>query len=117
MIMARGSSVGNAVRGCPSVDQAGYQFFSQACASTLESMPGVSRPFSAAATFCRTCAARRIPGMTVDTWGDDRQNRRASSGSVRTEEHTSELQSLAYLVCRLLLEKKKKKTNRDKNHR
>src|SRR2546425_7489273 len=26
----------------------------------------------------------------------------------RSEEHTSELQSLAYLVCRLLLEKKKK---------
>src|SRR2546425_8386231 len=32
----------------------------------------------------------------------------------RSEEHTSELQSLAYLVCRLLLEKKKKKIN---NHR
>src|SRR2546425_9158275 len=31
----------------------------------------------------------------------------------RSEEHTSELQSLAYLVCRLLLEKKKKK----KKHR
>src|SRR6266404_9950345 len=29
-------------------------------------------------------------------------------GAVRSEEHTSELQSLAYLVCRLLLEKKKK---------
>src|SRR2546423_9253472 len=28
----------------------------------------------------------------------------------RSEEHTSELQSLAYLVCRLLLEKKKKRT-------
>src|SRR2546425_7597569 len=28
----------------------------------------------------------------------------------RSEEHTSELQSLAYLVCRLLLEKKKKTT-------
>src|SRR2546425_8664624 len=28
--------------------------------------------------------------------------------AVRSEEHTSELQSLAYLVCRLLLEKKKK---------
>src|SRR2546425_5968655 len=27
---------------------------------------------------------------------------------VRSEEHTSELQSLAYLVCRLLLEKKKR---------
>src|SRR3712207_6974824 len=32
-------------------------------------------------------------------------------GSVgRSEEHTSELQSRQYLVCRLLLEKKKKKT-------
>src|SRR2546425_4406839 len=30
-----------------------------------------------------------------------------SSGATRSEEHTSELQSLAYLVCRLLLEKKK----------
>src|SRR2546425_8078878 len=29
-------------------------------------------------------------------------------GLPRSEEHTSELQSLAYLVCRLLLEKKKK---------
>src|SRR2546425_7934037 len=28
----------------------------------------------------------------------------------RSEEHTSELQSLAYLVCRLLLEKKKQRT-------
>src|SRR2546425_5900223 len=36
----------------------------------------------------------------------------------RSEEHTSELQSLAYLVCRLLLEKKKKiNTNRhDQQH-
>src|SRR2546425_2577026 len=31
---------------------------------------------------------------------------------VRSEEHTSELQSLAYLVCRLLLEKKKKQNYR-----
>src|SRR2546425_3994219 len=30
----------------------------------------------------------------------------------RSEEHTSELQSLAYLVCRLLLEKKKKASQR-----
>src|SRR2546423_6648088 len=29
------------------------------------------------------------------------------TGRSRSEEHTSELQSLAYLVCRLLLEKKK----------
>src|SRR5687767_15591706 len=31
---------------------------------------------------------------------------------MRSEEHTSELQSLAYLVCRLLLEKKKKNTKK-----
>src|SRR2546425_3620058 len=32
--------------------------------------------------------------------------------TLRSEEHTSELQSLAYLVCRLLLEKKKKEIDR-----
>src|SRR3712207_7922094 len=33
----------------------------------------------------------------------------ADEGAGRSEEHTSELQSRQYLVCRLLLEKKKKK--------
>src|SRR2546425_4994034 len=33
----------------------------------------------------------------------------------RSEEHTSELQSLAYLVCRLLLEKKKQKNTQESN--
>src|SRR5690625_6067733 len=32
--------------------------------------------------------------------------------ATRSEEHTSELQSRGHLVCRLLLEKKKKKTSR-----
>src|SRR2546425_8522550 len=35
--------------------------------------------------------------------------------AIRSEEHTSELQSLAYLVCRLLLEKKKKKNGSSKH--
>src|SRR2546427_9045612 len=35
-----------------------------------------------------------------------------SCGSVRSEEHTSELQSQSNLVCRLLLEKKKNNTHR-----
>src|SRR5437879_13000131 len=39
---------------------------------------------------------------------DDRARRRAvASDARRSEEHTSELQSPMYLVCRLLLEKKK----------
>src|SRR2546425_8777592 len=36
-----------------------------------------------------------------------------AAGPARSEEHTSELQSLAYLVCRLLLEKKKTKLTID----
>src|SRR2546425_8998591 len=38
----------------------------------------------------------------------DRDRRDLRCPDRRSEEHTSELQSLAYLVCRLLLEKKKK---------
>src|SRR3712207_7383879 len=41
-----------------------------------------------------------LPASQIDLSGED--------GS-RSEEHTSELQSRQYLVCRLLLEKKKKK--------
>src|SRR2546425_5914944 len=44
------------------------------------------------------CTKRRMASVVV-LWESPK----------RSEEHTSELQSLAYLVCRLLLEKKKKK--------
>src|SRR5438445_6701143 len=37
-----------------------------------------------------------------------RAHRSAADSGIRSEEHTSELQSRQYLVCRLLLEKKKK---------
>src|SRR2546425_8901774 len=40
----------------------------------------------------------------------DRNLELAARNLGRSEEHTSELQSLAYLVCRLLLEKKKQYT-------
>src|SRR3989441_9508936 len=69
-----------------------------------------------------------VPVVTVNIWyhvgsGDEKPGRTGFAhlfehimfmGSQhvptgeRSEEHTSELQSLAYLVCRLLLEKKKK---------
>src|SRR2546422_2845561 len=41
---------------------------------------------------------------------------RASWRSLRSEEHTSELQSRLHLVCRLLLEKKKNKILQDVSH-
>src|SRR5437899_10005860 len=40
--------------------------------------------------------------------GQPRHHRHLVVGGGRSEEHTSELQSLRHLVCRLLLEKKKK---------
>src|SRR5437764_2487046 len=46
---------------------------------------------------------RRRPGSTGHA-----TNRVRASPRARSEEHTSELQSPMYLVCRLLLEKKKK---------
>src|SRR5258707_9796519 len=42
--------------------------------------------------------------------GDHRGKTLAPGPPMRSEEHTSELQSRQYLVCRLLLEKKKKKS-------
>src|SRR5687767_15499575 len=52
------------------------------------------------------CAAPRTSPTGSPT--SSRRHRRAwrPPSSRRSEEHTSELQSLAYLVCRLLLEKK-----------
>src|SRR2546425_8481174 len=50
--------------------------------------------------------APQVSGHIIDLRVHDNQFVR--EGDLRSEEHTSELQSLAYLVCRLLLEKKKK---------
>src|SRR3712207_7475850 len=50
----------------------------------------------------------RSSGSTAGRWTDGRGRRLRSCGRRRSEEHTSELQSRQYLVCRLLLEKKKK---------
>src|SRR5687767_15718882 len=63
------------------------------------------------ADFAPTVELERAQALTADkrlfTIAHDRSDVQPAAG--RSEEHTSELQSLAYLVCRLLLEKKKKK--------
>src|SRR5258705_5557231 len=59
----------------------------------------------------RACLRKRVPGGH----GEGRSGRGGPEDFVRrqeharSEEHTSELQSLRHLVCRLLLEKKKNK--------
>src|SRR5687767_15228817 len=78
-------------------------------------------------TLFRSRADRRAPARSAPRPRRSRRRRgwcrRAAHGSrrsaspaaprSRSEEHTSELQSLAYLVCRLLLEKKKKKKKKN----
>src|SRR3712207_7808157 len=51
-----------------------------------------------------------MPGVRLHEAGPaiDVRAVRRKTGLTRSEEHTSELQSRQYLVCRLLLEKKKK---------
>src|SRR2546425_3605423 len=55
----------------------------------------------------RTRRIGRAPAA-VPSFRDSRARALIVTFDFRSEEHTSELQSLAYLVCRLLLEKKKK---------
>src|SRR5258707_8401322 len=73
----------------------------------------------------QTAPPQGMPGATVSPVSDDLDSLTLPDGTpipikvvngfssadakVRSEEHTSELQSRQYLVCRLLLEKKKKK--------
>src|SRR5207249_11558808 len=74
--------------------------------SLHDALPICTRPIPSASArrSGRRCAAR-APSAPAPTARARRSPRRAS----RSEEHTSELQSRFDLVCRLLLEKKKKK--------
>src|SRR5687767_15757136 len=65
----------------------------------------IAREFAATGRAHAAETARRVSaGLDRYTaaWGDSYR----AACEARSEEHTSELQSLAYLVCRLLLEKK-----------
>src|SRR3712207_7860621 len=73
-----------------------------------------SRSPRIAAALCSGCAGRRFPGTGRVAWKSvNAVTSPTVSSSVtpspRSEEHTSELQSRQYLVCRLLLEKKTEK--------
>src|SRR5689334_23486368 len=86
---------------------------SDVCSSDLNPSPQARRP----------CSGCQSPSSSPDGGCDCRSRRPAkrcgwaSGRRPRSEEHTSELQSQFHLVCRLLLEKKKKKNtyNSDNN--
>src|SRR2546422_8266552 len=60
---------------------------------------------------CTTAGTDRTGARSVPAVEQQCEVRAAASGEVRSEEHTSELQSRLHLVCRLLLEKKKQRNN------
>ena len=53
-----------------------------------------------------------LPGLHFSTLQLQEQKEKLNIHNGRSEEHTSELQSRQYLVCRLLLEKKKEKKSK-----
>src|SRR2546423_12025450 len=72
--------------------------------------PPRSTLFPYTTLFRSSCAAPAGTGRSATKEASGRRTSTCTappSSSRRSEEHTSELQSLAYLVCRLLLEKKK----------
>src|SRR3712207_6958837 len=76
--------------------------------SLHDALPISSRQRTAS-PWCR-CSA--IWAAATSSRHPSRTGRASSSRWGRSEEHTSELQSRQYLVCRLLLEKKKKKNTK-----
>src|SRR3712207_7697094 len=63
--------------------------------------------YSVIAVHQRTCTLKTDAGELITLAAPE-------LGNGRSEEHTSELQSRQYLVCRLLLEKKKRQVTNDK---
>src|SRR6266436_3387273 len=76
----------------------------------------MSSPSTVAAAIPTTSTTTSAPRPSVRSF--TRCTRASGVGSSRSEEHTSELQSRLHLVCRLLLEKKKKhKQHPTKKHK
>src|SRR5699024_12390642 len=63
--------------------------------------------------WCRSCSSRRSRPTSSRSVRTRISTFRCTGITGRSEEHTSELQSRFDLVCRLLLEKKKKNTYKD----
>src|SRR3712207_8550879 len=76
--------------------------------STLFPYTTLFRSRASATSPCGSATRRRRPRDRHRCEADHHHAVRARGRPHRSEEHTSELQSRQYLVCRLLLEKKKK---------
>src|SRR5205823_9601383 len=73
-------------------------------------IPGLNQMTSTSSFGCSVITLQFELDLNIDV-AEQEVQAAINGASNRSEEHTSELQSLAYLVCRLLLEKKKKNEN------
>src|SRR5688572_30876761 len=78
--------------------------------SLHDALPIFSQVGPSGARISWTQSQRRSTLSRSRSSGSPNSAIQTGSGSSRSEEHTSELQSQSNLVCRLLLEKKKKKS-------
>src|SRR5215213_585543 len=86
---------------------------SSACASSSRKLSSRSGSISNACPrpSCQSSRPASLARVSLSSW----LTVTVCASSTRSEEHTSELQSLTNLVCRLLLEKKKKHNNKKQN--
>src|SRR5947209_18815373 len=82
-------------------DTATTEIYTLSLHDALPISKGSATPATATVTDAPPTERRRLRSVSKPI--------RNNSSTTRSEEHTSELQSRQYLVCRLLLEKKKKK--------
>src|SRR2546422_4770202 len=90
---------------------------SDVCSSDLEALGVRAGLVELAHVAQDTDRADHLAVRVAQRRGVERRGDHLPAGAAgRSEEHTSELQSRLHLVCRLLLEKKKKGTKRMSNH-
>src|SRR2546422_4516987 len=73
---------------------------------SVQALGGITSDYPTGRSWLRD--SRPVPHLIALLKDKDRAVREDAAIALRSEEHTSELQSRLHLVCRLLLEKKKK---------
>src|SRR5689334_23578099 len=89
-------------------DTATTEIYTLSLHDALPISPASSESFSSGVSCCSSRSARAVGSSERSHHGRAPQAAPAGDAVTRSEEHTFELQSQFHLVCRLLLEKKKK---------
>src|SRR5207302_5744261 len=119
LVLSEGMVHGRAVPLLPGHAQRGFDHRAEH-QPVGERRPDAARPLERADHIVLRLTIESLPQLAGRAHNRVREERRvdqrlSAAGEVRSEEHTSELQSRENLVCRLLLEKKKKTKRKKEN--